>query len=106
MSLFEQLQKIISVDILREGDKEDLFVGNLFYIDYEKVKLLTCDYWKHKVKGIPKGCFLLAFYKGEAEQENNEAILLRVINPTELPMNHDMITTMISYYKENKDISG
>jgi len=106
MELFNQLDEILSIDILKEGDKDELFVGNPFYIDYETVKLLTCDYWKHKVKGIPKGCFLLAFYKGEAEKESKEALLLRVINPTKLPMDNDLITTMIAYYKENKDISG
>lgn len=106
MNLLNKINEIISIDILKEGDKEELFVGNPFYIDYESVRLLTCDYWKYKVKGIPKGCFLLAFYKGEAENENKEALLLRVINPTKLPMDDDIIATMIAYYKENKDISG
>lgn len=99
--LSQQLDEILSIDILKKGDDENLFVGNPFYIDYESAKLLTCDYWKYKVKGVPKGCFLLAFYKGEAEEENKEALLLRVINPTKLPMDNDLIMTMISYYKEN-----
>ena len=106
MELFNQLNEILSIDILKKGDNEDLFVGNPFYIDYETVRLLTCDYWKHKVKGIPKGSFLLAFYKGEAEEGNQEALLLRVINPSKLPMDNDLIMTMISYYKENRDITG
>ncbi len=102
-TLTSQLEEILSIDILKEGDKEELFIGNPFYIDYESLKLLTCDYWKYKVKGIPKGCFLLAFYKGEAERENKEALLLRVVNPTRLPMDNDLIATMIAYYKENKN---
>ncbi|WP_024791113.1 helicase HerA domain-containing protein [Lebetimonas sp. JS032] len=105
-SLFDKLDEIVSIDILKEGNKEEFFVGNPFYIDYETIKLLTCDFWKCNVKGIPKGCFLLAFYKGEAEKENKEALLLRVINPTKLPMDNDIITTMIAYYKEDKDITG
>ena len=106
MDLFSQLDEILSIDILKEGDSKDLFVGNPFYIDYDILRLLTCDYWKYNVKGIPKGSFLLAFYKGEAEKGNQEALLLRVINPTKLPMDNDLIMTMISYYKENRDITG
>lgn len=61
-SLFDKLDEIVSIDILKEGNKEEFFVGNPFYIDYETIKLLTCDFWKCNVKGIPKGCFLFSFF--------------------------------------------
>ncbi|ELF4626345.1 DUF87 domain-containing protein, partial [Salmonella enterica subsp. enterica serovar Agona] len=60
--------------------------------------------WKAQVKGIPAGCFLLAFYDGEDGVE--EAVLLRALSQTKLPTDNDVISSMIEYYKDNLDISG
>ena len=102
--MISQLEKILKVDILKEGKKEENFVGRPFYIDYEKVDVLVSDAWKYKVKGIPQSSFLLAYYEGEDSVE--EALLLRVLSPTKLPTDNDVISSMIEYYKDNINIEG
>lgn len=95
---------LLSVDILKEGKKEDLFVGRPFYLSYDKAHVLVSDAWKAQVKGVPSGAFLLAFYDGEDGIE--EAVLLRALNQAKLPTDNDVISSMIEYYKDNMDISG
>jgi hypothetical protein len=53
---------------------------------------------------LPQGCFLLAYYENEAEV--CEALLLRVIAPTKLPTDGDVISSMVEYYKDNLKTSG
>lgn len=92
------------IDIFKEGKKQELFVGRPFAIDYDKAQILVADAWKHQVKGIPQGAFLLAFYEGEKDVE--EVVLLRALKPTPLPTDKDMVSTMIAYYKEGTHTSG
>lgn len=102
--LENQLKEIASVDIFSKGRNQALFVGRPFYLDYEKAQILVSDAWKHKVKGIPQGAFLLAFYDGEDGIQ--EAVLLRALAPSKLPTDNDVVSSMIEYYKEGTDISG
>lgn len=95
---------LASVDIFDKGRDDNLFVGRPFYLDYEKAKILISDAWKHRVKGIPQGAFLLAFYDGE--DGVSEALLLRALTPSKLPTDNDVVSSMIEYYKEGTDISG
>ncbi|CCR46612.1 hypothetical protein SA62_1282 [Salmonella enterica subsp. enterica serovar Agona str. 62.H.72] len=81
-----------------------MFSTCTFYLSYDIARLLVCDAWKAQVKGIPAGCFLLAFYDGEDGVE--EAVLLRALSQTKLPTDNDVISSMIEYYKDNLDISG
>ncbi len=99
------LKDIVNVDILKEGCKEDAFVGRPFYLDYQKAYLLVADSWKYKVGGIPQGSFLLAFYENENDK-GAEAILLRVLEPTDLPTENDVTSSMIEYYKDNLKTTG
>lgn len=46
------VNKITGTDFFKEGQKEDLFVGRPYSINYNKANLLISDYWKHKVKGV------------------------------------------------------
>ena len=62
------------------------------------------DSWKHKVGGVPAGAFLLALYNGEAEVD--EAVLLRVLRPTKLPTDDDVVRAMVDHYKEGSPTSG
>lgn len=80
------------------------FIGRPFYVDYERANLLVADAWKQKVKGIPQGSFLLAYY--ENEEDVLEVLLLRVLKPTKLPTDNDVISSMIEYYKDNLKTSG
>lgn len=100
----EQIKSIAQIDILKLGREQNCFIGRPFYIDYNRVLVMTCDAWKSKVNGIPQGAFLLAFYDGETDVE--EALLLRAIAPTKLPTDDDNIKSMIAYYKENMEIAG
>lgn len=99
MNLTNTIQKLASVDIFVEARKIDMFVGRPFYLDYEKAYILVADAWKKKVGGIPQGTFLLAFY--DNEDDVSEALLLRVIKPTKLPTDNDVISSMVEYYKDN-----
>jgi hypothetical protein len=55
------------------------------------------DKWKKKVGGVPQGTFLLAFY--EEEDQFIEALLLRVIRPTRLPAEDEVVGAIVDYYK-------
>jgi DNA helicase HerA-like ATPase len=93
-----------SVDIFVEAKKQEFFIGRPFSLDYEKAYILIADAWKEKVKGIPQGTFLLAFYENEAGV--SEALLLRALSPTKLPTDNSVISSMIEYYKDNLKTSG
>lgn len=92
------------IDIFEVGRSEKLFVGRPFGIDYAKANILTSDYWKCEVKGIPQGCFLLAFYEGE--DDVSEALLLRALGPIGLPTDNNIISSMIEYYKDDVEVAS
>jgi len=98
--LSEKLKALASTDIFKNGRENATFIGHPFYFDYETVKILVNDKWKHSVGGIPAGAFLLCAYDGEPEVE--EMVLVRVIGPTALPTDSDVIASMVDYYKEGK----
>ena len=103
------IDQIASVDLFKRDAKSGewatgLFVGRPFYLDYDRAYLLIADAWKQKAKGIPQGSFLLAYY--ENEDHVSEALLLRVLRPTKLPTDNDVIGSMIEYYKDNLRTSG
>ena len=79
-------------------DEEEM-VGKPFYLDYTKACILIGDERKAKVKGIPKGTFLLAYYDNE-HKEYPEAILLRAMGQVHLPNQEEIFSTLIEYYKE------
>jgi len=109
MILSNIMQKMATVDIFqRESGNNEIstgvFVGRPFSLDYEKAYILVADAWKNKAKGIPLGSFLLAYYENEESVE--EALLLRVIGPTKLPTDSEVISSMVEYYKDNLKTTG
>lgn len=104
MNLKQEIEKMASVDIFKDGKIPDDFVGRPFYLDYEKALILITDAWKMKVKGIPQGTFLLAFYENESDVR--EAVLLRALGPTTLPTDNEVMSSMIEYYKDNLKTAG
>jgi hypothetical protein len=96
----EKLKVLASTDIFKSGRDPSTFVGRPFYFDYEIVKVLVNDKWKHRVGGIPAGAFLLCSYDGEVGVE--EIILVRVIGPTALPTDSDVVASMVDHYKEDQ----
>lgn len=111
MSLSDQ---IASVDFFkRKGGKDGwqwdtgAFVGRPFKLHYNEASVLMADAWKERAKGVAQGCFLLAYYDCDAEKPDlQEAILLRVIEPTDLPTDRDVVSSMVEFYKENIKTGG
>jgi DNA helicase HerA-like ATPase len=109
MSLSAEITKIATTDFFKRDSTTGsvdtgIFVGRPFYLDYSSAFLLVADAWKQKAQGLPQGCFLLAYY--ENEESVAEALLLRVIAPTKLPTDSDVISSMVEYYKDNLKTSG
>lgn len=102
MSLTHEIARIASVNLFKRNPSGAIetgtFVGRPFHLDYSSALLLVADAWKQKALGLPQGCFLLAYY--ENEPEVCEALLLRVIAPTKLPTDGDVISSMVEYYKD------
>jgi hypothetical protein len=65
-SVAEELKKLAHVDLFAEMRNEDRFVGRPFYLDFDRLRLLSNDSWKHRVSGVPAGAFLLCVYDGGA----------------------------------------
>lgn len=98
-SIVEQLKQLATVDLFKDGRFDKGFVGRPFYLDFEALRILSNDKWKNQVRGVPAGAFLLCFYEGEPDTE--EAILVRVLGPTKLPTDDDVVAAMVDYYKES-----
>lgn len=78
------------------------FVGRPFRLSYSSAEILVADSWKNRAKGLPQGCFLLAYYDNQFDgSEEVEAVLLRVIQPTKLPTDLEVVSSMVEYYKDN-----
>jgi hypothetical protein len=103
-TVVEELRALASVDLFKEGSAPDVFVGHPFYFDYTRLKVLVNDKWKNNVGGIPQGSFLLCAYNGEPEVD--EMVLVRVLGPTSLPTDSDVIASMVDYYKEDVPPGG
>jgi hypothetical protein len=97
-TVVQQLKELATVDLFEECRRDDGFVGRPFYLDFDRLRLLSNDSWKHKVGGVPAGAFLLALYVGEANVD--EAVLVRVLKPTKLPTDDDVVAAMVDHYKE------
>src|SRR5260370_30330226 len=95
--IIENLKQLATVDLFEECRKQrDAFVGRPFYLDFNTLKLLSNDSWKRTVGGLPAGAFLLCLYT--AEEGIDEAILVRVLRPTKLPTDDDVVAAMIDFY--------
>ena len=97
-SVIEELKRLAGVDLFEEAKREEGFVGRPFYLDYDRLRLLSNDSWKHRVGGVPAGAFLLCVYAGDPDVE--EALLVRVLRPTKLPTDDDVVAAMVDHYKE------
>jgi DNA helicase HerA-like ATPase len=107
-TLFSEIKKIATVDLFKRtpggSPATGRFIGRPFYLDYQRANVLVADAWKRAAGGIPQGSFLLAYY--DAEESVEEALLLRVLAPTKLPTDSDVIASMVEYYKDNLKTSG
>ena len=99
MSIVEELKQLATVDLFTDVKDLSTFVGRPFYFDYTSLKLLANDAWKQRVGGIPAGALLVAVY--DNEEDLPEVVLLRVLGPTPLPTDSDVVAAIVDYYKEN-----
>lgn len=101
--------KIAGVDFFKRSNTDTgwewgtgQFVGRPYRVHYDEAFVLMADAWKERAKGIPQGAFLLAYYDCDpGKTELQEAVLLRVIEPAELPTDRDVVSSMVEYYKDN-----
>lgn len=106
MSIVDQM---LAPDMFRRAKERGVclwdtgaFIGRPFRLDYASAQILVCDYWKEKARGLPQGCFLLAYYDCDPDKKDlEEALLLRVRMPVSLPLERDYVGSMIEYYKQN-----
>lgn len=102
-------EKLGGIDLFKRSSQDNdwewdtgAFVGRPFHLDFSTAKIVVGDAWKEKAKGIPQGCFLLAYYDCDPGQPHlEEALLLRVREPAPLPTERDVVGAMVEYYKEN-----
>jgi len=99
MSITNKLRSMASVDLFKEAVVPEAFVGRPFYFDFSKMKILSNDHWKETVGGIAAGTFLVAVYDNAGDRP--EIVLLRVLGPTTLPSDSDVVAAMVDHYKEN-----
>lgn len=97
--VIQALQELATVNLFSDGRAPETFIGRPFHFDYTTVKVLVNDKWKAANRGIPAGALLLCF--SDVEEEVEEAILLRVIEPTSLPTDSEMVQSMVEFYKES-----
>ncbi|MGD9829602.1 MAG: ATP-binding protein [Hyphomicrobiaceae bacterium] len=100
------VSNIVERDLFRRSENGQWAAGQLvgrpFKLEYASARIATPDAWKQRAGGIPQGCFLLAFYDHDhAEAGAAEAVLLRVLGPTPLPSDNDIVASMVEYYKDN-----
>ena len=100
MSINERLKKLATVEIFVDASNKGSFIGRPFYFDFNTMKVLCNDHWKEKVGGVPAGAFLTASY--DNDKEHPEVVLLRVLGPTTLPTDSDVISAMVDHYKESE----
>ncbi len=109
ISFVDAIAQLAKVDLFARDPKTRAirtgrFVGRPFYLDYDKASILVADAWKNAAGGLPQGAFLLAYY--ENEEDVSEAVLLRVLGPTPLPTDRDVISSMVEYYKDDLKTAG
>ena len=88
------------MDIIFKEEAKKLFIGRTFRVNYDQAEILTTDKWKHQAGGVPRGCFLLAFFAGQIKTKQ-EVLLLRTLKPTNIPSSNDHVASMIDYYKDS-----
>ena len=100
MSFNERLKELATVDVFKDVPHADAFIGRPFYFDFNTMKVLSNDHWKEKVSGVPAGALLAALFDNDLDHP--EMVLLRVLGPTALPTDSDVVAAMVDHYKESE----
>ena len=100
MSINERLKELATVDVFKDVEDRNSFIGRPFYFDFNRMKILSNDHWKEMVGGVPAGAFLAALF--DNDKDRPEVVLLRVLGPTALPTDSDVVAAMVDHYKESQ----
>ncbi len=100
MLINERLRNLATINVFEDVAIENSFIGRPFYFDFNKMKILSNDHWKEMVGGVPAGAFLAALFDNDTEHP--EVVLLRVLGPTALPTDSDVVAAMVDHYKESE----
>ncbi len=100
--------RIVQGDSLPQLIDQDSFVGWVYHIDYENASVMTNDLWKARANGVPHNSFLIAASfnpdsYAQTRLAQKEAILLRVVGSSKLPMDDDLVRTKIEHFQERED---
>lgn len=84
------------------SDHETSHVGYVYTMGFTDALVLTNDAWKEKVAGIPHNSFLVAASfnpekMADAIEFDKEIVLLRVLEPANLPQDTDLLKTRIEH---------
>lgn len=101
------MDRLLESDPLVEMIQQDNFIGWVYSIDYDSALVMTNDYWKYRVLGVPHNSFLLAATFNPHEfskvpEEERELILLRVVGSAPLPRDSEMIGTRIDHFQQRQ----
>lgn len=83
--------------------KDENFVGHLYDLNYDMANVIINDQHKIDVKGVPQGCFLMAFYNNEIIKNRTEGILLRAIGTADIPQKKEIIESMTDSYMSQQE---
>ena len=100
MLINERLRNLATIDVFKDVAEANSFIGRPFYFDFNKMNILSNDHWKEMVGGVPAGAFLAALFDNDTEHP--EVVLLRVLGPTALPTDSDVVAAMVDHYKESE----
>jgi DNA helicase HerA-like ATPase len=86
------------------GDPENMHVGFVVNMTYDKVLVLTNDQWKLRCGGVPQNSFLVAASFDPANfattpDEDRTVVLLRVVGPKPLPSETDTLKSIVEKYQ-------
>jgi hypothetical protein len=85
------------------GDFQTNHVGYVYSMHFSEALILTNDSWKEKAAGIPHNSFLVAAAfdpnnpSSSKSEFDREVVLLRVLGPSNLPSDADLVRTRIEH---------
>jgi len=91
-------------DSLADGDAR--MVGYVMSLGYDTATLITNDFYKHRVGGIPKNSFLVIRpepfeLEGEEFETPKHLILVRVLEPASTPLSNEVSRTYFEMHKSH-----
>lgn len=88
------------------GTSDDRLVGYVMNLGYDNATLITNDFYKHRVGGIPKNSFLVVRPEpfevaGEEYSTPKHLILVRVLEPASTPLSNEVSRTYFEMHKSH-----